>query len=198
MDEVGGYRVYSVTIRGQILYLRYDASYELWVVSSFLVLIFQRINQFCQNDTLIKSPITIQVSQSMDDSSALLLNSDCRDQSDPTSCPNTWKYLDSSDGYAWKADSDLRVACGTKNVPNISSHQFLKRVILLLKNISLFPKQYQTHVAMLLLFLCQLILIIQPMENTQNSHRHKTQERVITTSKVTFTSTGALNITPGL
>ena len=48
----------------------------------------------------------------MDDSSALLLNSDCRDQSDPTSCPNTWKYLDSSDGYAWKVDSDLKVVCG--------------------------------------------------------------------------------------
>ena len=61
----------------------------------------------------------------MDDSSALLLNSDCRDQPDPTSCPNRWKYMDSSDGYAWKADSDLKVACGTKNVPNLSSHHFL-------------------------------------------------------------------------
>ena len=61
----------------------------------------------------------------MDDSSALLLNSDCRDQSVPTSCPNTWKYLDSSDGYAWKADSDLKVACGKENARDLSSHQFL-------------------------------------------------------------------------
>ena len=46
MDEIGGYRVYSVIIRGKILYLRYDASYELWVVSlkTQLILIFQRIN----------------------------------------------------------------------------------------------------------------------------------------------------------
>ena len=65
----------------------------------------------------------------MDDSSALLLNSDCRDQSDPTSCPNTWKYLDSSDGYAWKADSYLKVACGTKNVPNLSLHRFLIQLL---------------------------------------------------------------------
>ena len=74
-----------------------------------------------------------------------LLNSDCRDQSDPTSCPNTWKYMDSSDGYAWKADSDLTGACGTKNVPSLSSHhflnlQYLKHVLLPLTIISFFPK----------------------------------------------------------
>ena len=53
----------------------------------------------------------------MDESGAFLLNSNCRDQSDPTSCPNTWKYPDSNDGYAWKADTDLRVACGNKIFP---------------------------------------------------------------------------------
>ena len=33
-DEIGGYPVYSETIKGQTIYLRYDASYGLWLVSS--------------------------------------------------------------------------------------------------------------------------------------------------------------------